>query len=223
MKGQKVTARKKLSEELENLKSLMMKMSTLATASVEKAVKSLARQDISLANKVIKEDDKLDELELKIENKCMHLIALQQPMAKDLRVIGSCLKIITDLERIGDRAADIAQTTIKLAGRPLIKPLVDIPRMAEIAIAMIKDSVKAFREENSLLAWGLGERDDEVDKLAHQVNRELLSFVVEDPKKTSDAFLLMFVASFLERIADHATNIAERVIYMERGERVKIN
>ncbi|MEM3421447.1 MAG: phosphate signaling complex protein PhoU [Candidatus Hadarchaeum sp.] len=223
MKEPTVKVRKRLSEELEELKSMMMEMSSLATASVEKAVGSLAKQDVNLANKVIKEDDKIDALELEIENKCMHLIALQQPMAKDLRVIGSCLKIITDLERVGDRAADIAQITKQLAGRPLIKPLVDIPRMAELAIAMVKDSVRAFKEENSLLAWGLGERDDEVDKLAHQVNRELFSFVVEDPKKISDAFRLMFVASFLERIADHATNIAERVIYMERGERVKIN
>ncbi|MEM4202280.1 MAG: phosphate signaling complex protein PhoU [Candidatus Hadarchaeum sp.] len=223
MKEPTVKVRKRLSEELEDLKSLMVEMSSLATASVEKAVRSLAKQDVNLANKVIKEDDKIDALELEIENKCMHLIALQQPMAKDLRVIGSCLKIITDLERVGDRAADIAQITKQLAGRPLIKPLVDIPRMAELAIAMVKDSVRAFKEENSLLAWGLGERDDEVDKLAHQVNRELFSFVVEDPKKISDAFRLMFVASFLERIADHATNIAERVIYMERGERVKIN
>ncbi|MGC8816916.1 MAG: phosphate signaling complex protein PhoU [Candidatus Hadarchaeum sp.] len=221
MKEPKV--RKKLSEELEELKSLMMEMSSFATAAVEKAVKSLEKQDVSLANRVIREDDKIDELELEIENKCMHMIALQQPMAKDLRVIGSCLKIITDLERVGDRAADIAQITKQLAGRPLLKPLVDIPRMAELAIAMIKDSVRAFKEENSPLAWGLGERDDEVDRLAQQVNRELFSFVVEDPKKISDAFRLMLVASFLERIADHATNIAERVIYMDRGERVKIN
>ncbi|MCX7979174.1 MAG: phosphate signaling complex protein PhoU [Bdellovibrionaceae bacterium] len=223
MKEPTVKVRKRLAEELDDLKSLMIEMSSLATASVEKAVESLAKQDVSLANKVIKEDDKIDALEFEIENKCMHLIALQQPMAKDLRVIGSCLKIITDLERVGDRAADIAQITKQLAGRPLIKPLVDIPRMAELAIAMVKDSVRAFKEENSLLAWGLGERDDEVDKLANQVNRELFSFVVEDPKKISDAFRLMLVASFLERIADHATNIAERVIYMERGERVKIN
>jgi phosphate transport system protein len=219
----KLETRRKLSEELEDLKSKTIKMSSLAAAAVEKAVRSLARRNVGLAKRVIKEDDKIDALELEIENKCMHLIALQQPMAKDLRIIGSCLKIITDLERVGDRAADIANITVELAGRPLVKPLVDIPRMAELAVGMLRDAMRAFKEENSLLAWGLGERDDEVDRLAHQVTRELFSYLVEDPRKTSDAFRLMLVASFLERIADHATNIGERVIYMERGERVKIN
>jgi phosphate transport system protein len=219
----KLETRRKLSEELEDLKSKTIKMSSLAAAAVEKAVRSLARRNVGLAKRVIKEDDKIDALELEIENKCMHLIALQQPMAKDLRIIGSCLKIITDLERVGDRAADIANITVELAGRPLVKPLVDIPRMAELAVGMLRDAMRAFKEENSLLAWGLGERDDEVDRLAHQVTRELFSYLVEDPRKTSDVFRLMLVASFLERIADHATNIGERVIYMERGERVKIN
>jgi len=219
----KLKTRRRLSEELEDLKSKTIKMSSLAAAAVEKAVKSLARRNVGLAKRVIKEDDKIDALELEIENKCMHLIALQQPMAKDLRIIGSCLKIITDLERVGDRAADIANITVELAGRPLVKPLVDIPRMAELAVGMLRDSTRAFKEEDSLLAWGLGERDDEVDRLAHQVTRELFSYLVEDPRKTSDAFRLMLVASFLERIADHATNIGERVIYLERGERVKIN
>lgn len=219
----KLETRRRLSEELEDLKSKTIKMSSLAAAAVERAVGSLARRNVSLAKRVIKEDDKIDALELEIENKCMHLIALQQPMAKDLRIIGSCLKIITDLERVGDRAADIANITIELAGRPLVKPLVDIPRMAELAVGMLRDAMRAFKEENSLLAWGLGERDDKVDRLAHQVTRELFSYLVEDPRKTSDAFRLMLVASFLERIADHATNIGERVIYMERGERVKIN
>ncbi|KUO40898.1 MAG: PhoU family transcriptional regulator [Candidatus Hadarchaeum yellowstonense] len=219
----KLETRRKLSEELEDLKSKTIKMSSLAAAAVERAVRSLARRNVGLAKRVIKEDDKIDALELEIENKCMHLIALQQPMAKDLRIIGSCLKIITDLERVGDRAADIANITVELAGRPLVKPLVDIPRMAELAVGMLRDAMRAFKEENSLLAWGLGERDDEVDRLAHQVTRELFSYLVEDPRKTSDAFRLMLVASFLERIADHATNIGERVIYMERGERVKIN
>jgi phosphate transport system protein len=219
----KLETRRKLSEELEDLKSKTIKMSSLAAAAVEKAVRSLARRNVGLAKRVIKEDDKIDALEIEIENKCMHLIALQQPMAKDLRIIGSCLKIITDLERVGDRAADIANITVELAGRPLVKPLVDIPRMAELAVGMLRDAMRAFKEENSLLAWGLGERDDEVDRLAHQVTRELFSYLVEDPRKTSDAFRLMLVASFLERIADHATNIGERVIYMERGERVKIN
>lgn len=217
------TTRKRLSEELEDLNSRMMEMSSLVTAAVENAVKSLAKQNVRLANKVLRDDDAIDTLELEIENKCMQIIALQQPMAADLRTIGTCLKIITDLERVGDRAVDIAKIAKVLAGKPLIKPLVDIPRMSKLAIGMINDSVKAFKTGDPLLAWGLGERDDEVDRLCGQVIRELLSFIVEDPKKTSDAFNLIFVASFLERIADHATNIGERVIYMVRGERVKIN
>lgn len=217
------TGRKHFSEELEELKARVIEMSDLATLAVEKAVKSLARRKVALAKSVIKNDDKIDALELEIEKTCMGLLALQQPMAIDLRTIGACLKIITDLERVGDRAADIAEITKELVGRPLIKPLVDIPRMSNLAIGMVKDSVRAFKEQDATLAWGLGERDDEVDRLAQQVTRELFSFVLEDPKKISDAFRLMFVASFLERIADHATNIGEKVIYMVKGERVKIN
>lgn len=219
----KLKTRKRLYEELEDLKSKTMKMGSLVAAAVEEAVESLVRRNVRLAKKVIKEDDKIDNLELEIENKCMHIIALQQPVAKDLRLIGSCFKIITDLERVGDRAVDIASLTIEFAGRPLVKPLVDIPRMAELAVGMLRDSMRAFKEEDSLLAQGLGERDDEVDRLAHQVTRELFSYLIEDPKKISDAVRLILVASFLERIADHATNIGERVIYVEKGKRVKIN
>jgi phosphate transport system protein len=217
------TGRKRFSKQLEELKARLIEMSNLATAAVEKAVKSLAEQNEDLANSVIKDDDKIDELELEIEKTCMRLLALQQPMAVDLRTIGACLKIITDLERVGDRATDIAEITKELAGRPLIKPLIDIPRMSTLAIGMVNDSLKAFKNQDAILAWGLGERDDEVDMLAQQIIRELFSFVVEDPRKTSDAFRLMFVASFLERIADHATNIGEKVIYIVKGERVKIN
>ncbi len=215
--------RKRFSEELEELKTRLMEMSELATASVENAVKSLTDQNIKLANRVIKYDEKIDSLELEIEKTCMRLIALQQPMGEDLRTIGACLKIITDLERIGDRAKDIAVISKGLAGRPLVKPLVDIPLMSKLAIEMMKDSVKAFKTQDSSLAWGLGERDDRVDLLCQQVTRELFSYIIENPRKTSDASQLMFVASYLERIADHATNIGERVIYIVKGERVKIN
>jgi phosphate transport system protein len=219
----KLGTRKKLSEQLEDLKSKTMEMGAFASTAVEKAVESLVKRNVRLAKKVIKEDDKIDDLEFEIENNCMHVIALQQPVAKDLRTIGACLKIITDLERVGDRAVDIANITIEMAGRPLVKPLVDIPRMAELAVRMLRDSMRAFKEGNSSLAFELGKRDDEVDQLAHQVTRELFSYLVEDPKKISDAVRLMLVASFLERIADHATNIGERIIYMEKGERVRIN
>jgi phosphate transport system protein len=219
----KLGTRKKLSEQLEDLKSKTMEMGALASTAVEKAVESLVKRNVRLAKKVIKEDDKIDDLEFEIENNCMHVIALQQPVAKDLRTIGACLKIITDLERVGDRAADIANITIEMAGRAPVKPLVDIPGMAELAVGMLRDSMRAFKEENSSLAFELGKRDDEVDLLAHQVTRELFSYLVEDPKKISDAVRLMLVVSFLERIADHATNIGERVIYMEKGEMVRIN
>lgn len=218
-----VFGRKHFSGELEKLKTRVIYMSRLATTAVERAVESLLKQNIKIANKVIEDDDKIDALELKIENKCMRLLALQQPMAEDLRTIGACFKIITDLERIGDRAEDIAELSRELAGRPHVKPLVDIPRMSKLAIGMINDSMKAFKKRDSYLAWGLGERDDEVDNLMQQVTRELFSYAIEDPKKTTDAFRLMFIASFLERVADHATNIGERVIYMVKGERVKIN
>ncbi|KUO41970.1 MAG: PhoU family transcriptional regulator [Hadesarchaea archaeon YNP_N21] len=215
--------RKHFLEELENLKKSILAMGDIAINSVNIAVLSLVQRDEKKAREVINGDDKLDEMEMKIEKDCISLIALQQPIAEDLRIIAAGLKIITDLERIGDRAVDIAEIVLEMADRPHVKPLIDIPRMSELAQEMIKDSLIAFAANDVKLAESLGKRDDLVDALNDQVRRELMEIIIEDPRKLADATRLMFVASYLERIADHSTNIGERVIYMVEGRRVKIN
>jgi phosphate transport system protein len=215
--------RKHFLEELENLKKSILAMGDMAINSVNIAVLSLVQRDEKKAREVINGDDKLDEMEMKIEKDCISLIALQQPIAEDLRIIAAGLKIITDLERIGDRAVDIAEIVLEMADRPHVKPLIDIPRMSELAQEMIRDSLIAFAANDVKLAESLGKRDDLVDALNDQVRRELMEIIIEDPRKLADATRLMFVASYLERIADHSTNIGERVIYMVEGRRVKIN
>jgi phosphate transport system protein len=149
----------------------------------------------------------------------MVLIARQQPLARDLRVIGTGLKITTDLERMGDHAYDIAKITLAMNNQPLIKPLVDIPRMARLSQQMLKDSLEAYTTLDIALAEQVCLNDDEVDNIYHQVFRELLTYMMEDPKTITQATQLIFVARYLERIADHATNIAEWTIYLVTGQR----
>ncbi|MEM2875037.1 MAG: phosphate signaling complex protein PhoU [Candidatus Hadarchaeales archaeon] len=215
--------RKSLADELKILEKEINRMGDLAADAVTNAVKSLVDRDIKLAEKVIKMDDEIDRLELKTEHDCMVTIALQQPMGNDLRMVGACLKIVTDLERIGDRAVDIAKIVKRIAKRPPVKPLIDIPRMAEISVGMIRGSMEAFSKRDAKLAREIGKRDDMVDSLCTQVGRELMYITITRPTLASDAANLMFISSFIERIADHATNIAERVIYMVEGRLVKIN
>ncbi|MDF2876664.1 MAG: phoU, partial [Sporomusa sp.] len=172
-----------------------------------------------LARRVMDFDDIIDQMEVDIEDKCMVLIARQQPMARDLRVIGTGLKITTDLERMGDHAYDIAKITLGLANQELIKPLVDIPRMAQMSQKMLKDALDAYTTLDIPLAEQVCLNDDEVDDLYYQVFRELLTYMMEDPKTITQATQLIFVARYLERIADHATNIAEWTIYLVTGQR----
>ncbi|HHY93027.1 MAG TPA: phosphate signaling complex protein PhoU, partial [Firmicutes bacterium] len=168
-------------------------------------------------------DDLIDTMELDIENRCLRLLALQQPMASDLRVIGTALKIVTDLERMADHASDIAKVTIRLQGQPLIKPLVDIPRMATIARQMTRQSLDAFVQRDVNMALAMIESDHEVDHLYSQIFRELLTYMMEDPRTIQQATYLLFVGMYLERIADHATNLGEWIIYMVTGEKKELN
>lgn len=206
-------------QELEGLRQDLLHMGQLVSDSIAQAVDSLAKQDIELARKVILGDDAIDKWEQDIEDKCMVLIARQQPLARDLRIIGTGLKITTDLERIGDHAYDIANVTLRLAKQPLIKPLVDIPRMAGMAQKMLNDSLEAYVNLDISLAESICQADDEVDNLYQQVFRELLTFMMEDPRTISQATQLLFVARYLERMADHSTNIAEWTIYLVTGSR----
>ena len=211
--------RQSFDQELETLRQDLLRMGRLVSESIRDAVQSLARQDVELARRVIEGDDAVDKMEMDIEDKCMVLIARQQPLARDLRIIGTGLKITTDLERIGDHAYDIANVTLRLANQPLIKPLVDIPRMAGMAQKMLSDSLDAYVNLDIALAESICQADDDVDNLYQQVFRELLTFMMEDPRTISQATQLIFVARYLERIADHTTNIAEWTIYLVTGQR----
>lgn len=216
-------SRKSFHAELDELQRDILRMGTLVEGQIDKAVRSLAQKDSNLAQDVILRDDMVDAMELDIERTCLELLALQQPMAADLRIIGTALKIVTDLERMADHAVDIARVTIRLEGQPLIKPLIDVPRMAEIAQSMIRDSLKAYVDQDMELAIRMVERDHDIDRLYSQVFRELLTYMMEDVAKITQATYLLFVASYLERIADHATNLGEWIIYMVTGERKELN
>lgn len=209
--------------ELENLKSDILKMGSLVETAISDAVKSLAERDAALAQKVVDQDDIADSLQSEIENKCLALLALQQPIARDLRTIGTAMKIVTDLERMGDHSVDIAKVTIRIHDQPLIKPLIDIPRMAEIAKAMVRSALHAYVANDIDEARTLAAKDHELDHLYNQVFRELLVYMMEDPRTITQATHLLFVASHLERIGDHATNLGEWIVYAATGDRVDLN
>ena len=191
-----------------------MRMAGLAERAISNAIEALVKRDTPLAEKTIAEDEQINQMELLIDDWCLKLLALHQPMAADLRFITSAMRINTELERIGDLSVNIAERVISLNQEPQLKPYIDIPRMAEIAQSMVKDVLDAFVNRDSKLARSVCERDDLVDGLNDQVFRELLSYMISDPKTIARAVHLMIVCRCLERIADHATNIAEDVIFM---------
>ncbi len=207
--------------ELQELKESLLKMAGLVERAISDAVQSLTKRDSDLARKTFEGEDQINRMEIDIEDKCLKLLALRHPMAGDLRFITSAMKIITDLERMGDQAVNIAERAISLNQEPQIKPYIDIPRIAEIAQSMVKDVLDAFVNNDSKLARSVCERDDMVDGLNDQVFRELLTFMMSDPKTITRAVHLMIVCRCLERIADHATNIAEDVIFLVDGRVIK--
>ena len=209
--------------ELDALRQDLLRMGTQVEEAIRLAVESLKERDDGKARRVLALEDEVDRMELDIERRCLNLIALQQPMAGDLRQIGMTLKVITDLERMADHAHDIAKVTLRLGQEPLIKPLVDIPRMAEIAEKMVRDGLKAFVEGDVDLARAMVDRDDDLDHLFNQIFRELLMIMREKPGTVEQATQLLMVASHLERVGDHATNLAEWVIYLVTGVRQELN
>lgn len=210
-------------EKMKKLQKSLLKMGELVEASIARAIQALKDQDITLAEKVIKEDDLIDHLELEIEEGCFTLIATHQPMARDLRKVATLFKMIVDLERIGDYAVDIARIVCRIGRQPLIKPLVDIPRMTLIVQKMVKESLDAYVREDVELALKMARKDDEVDKLHSQIFRELLTIMMENPRTITQASHLLFVSRYLERIADHATNIGEKVLFLVKGEKRDLN
>lgn len=210
-------------QQLQELNILLLKMGTMVQEIIECSVNALIHQDLELAERIDIMDDKIDSMELKIEDKCMNLIALQQPMAKDLRVIATILKIITDLERMGDHAVNISRVTIKIGNEPFVKPLIDIPKMAKLTQEMVHSSLNAFTSRDIELAKKIALDDDQIDDLYEQIYTELIKKMIQDKKIVEQATNLIFIGRYLERIADHSTNICERVIYMVTGELVEIN
>ncbi len=208
-------------DELRNLKAKTLKLSSMVETSIRRSVCSLVRRNSDLAREVIKNDHQINALEVEIDEECIRLIALRQPKAGDLRFITTVMKITTDLERIGDLAEDISERAIELNEEPPLKPYIDIPRMAEIAEGMLRDSLESLIKKDTKLAMDVIERDDEVDNLNLQVFNELLLFMIEEPKNVSRATRITYVSKYLERIADHATNIAEMVIYMVEGKIIR--
>lgn len=205
--------------KLESVQESLLKMSASVEESMEKSIRSLLTKRMDLANEVITLDLKTDDLEERIENMCINIIATQQPMGSDLRRLTAIIKLITDLERIGDYSVNIAEIVLEIGDEPLIKPLVDIPRMAEVAKLMIRRSISAYINMDAALAKEAALMDEEVDTLYRQVYTDLLSLLMKDPSTMKQTMQLLFIGRYLERIADHATNICERVIYMVTGMR----
>ena len=218
-----MVTRKSFHEQLGEMQQDVLKMGTMVEQAIFDAVKSLKKRDESLAQQVIDGDDAIDDFQVRIEDNCIRLLALQQPMAGDLRVISAAMKIVNDLERMADHASDISKVTIRLSGQPLIKPLIDIPRMAEITQKMLRISLDAFVNRDASEVEQLIDFDHEVDALYQQVFRELLVFMIEDPRTIKQSTHLLFVARHLERMADYCTNLGEAVYYMVKGERKDLN
>jgi len=208
-------------QELETLKELLLRMGGAAEAVVYKSVEALKRRDPDLARETFEDDKQLDAMEIEIEERCIGLLALQQPMAGDLRFLTSALKISNDLERIGDHAVNIAEGAVSLAGMPQLKPLVDIPRMADLALTMLREALDAFVHRDAATARRICLRDDAVDDLNRQLFRELVSYMIEDPSTVGRALELIRVAHNLERVADMATNVAEEVVFIAEARIIK--
>ena len=209
-------------EEMNKLNTDLLKMATLAEEAIYKSIQALKKRDMEIADMLIKEDQKIDELELKIEERSISLLALRQPIAGDLRFITTGMKINAELERIADLAVNIAQRARELSDKPLLKPLIDIPNLAEVARQMVKNAIDAFVNHDEKLAKQVIISDPEADKLRNLVYEELINdYMIKDGTTAPRAVPLILVARHLERICDHATNIAEDVIYMVQAKVVK--
>ena len=213
--------KRQFDKELNSLKEKLLRMASLAEESVALAVSSLKERKEELAQKVFNGEETINLLDIEIDRLSLRLLALRQPMAVDLRFITSAMRIASELERIGDQSVNIAQRALELLKLPLLKPLIDIPRMASLVQNMVKDSLNAFVNRDEKLARDVCQRDDEVDDLNDQIFRELLTYMMQDPPTINRAVDLILVGRHLERIADHATNISEDVIYYIKGKTIK--
>lgn len=207
--------------ELDDLKDKVLSMASIVETSISSSIKSLVDRDSGLAQKVIDGDGDINALDVQIDEHCIKLLALFQPMATDLRFITTAMKIVSDLERIADNAVNIAERALELNDEPTLKPYVDIPHMGRIAQSMVRDAIGAFVEQDKKLAMDVIIRDDEIDDLNDAVIEELLAIMSRQPETVRRAAKVTYVSKYIERIGDHATNIAEEVIYLLEGEIVR--
>lgn len=210
--------RRTFEDQLDELQNDLLRLGRFVEEALGKALDALVRQDLALAKQVVADDDFADDMNFGIQSRAMQLLALQQPMARDLRIIGSSLRIVIDLERIGDHAVDIARIARGLAGQTFFKPLVDIPRLGQLSRKMVGDSLQAFVSHDMNLAVQVARDDDAVDSLCDQLQAELIDLMRNDASLVEQATKLLLVARVLERSADHATNIVEQIYYVETGD-----
>ncbi len=211
------TVRHAFDEELKQLQHELLEMGSYVEQMLDQAVQSLCQRDEELAKEIVRRDDVVDEMDVNIEMHCLRLLALQQPMARDLRLIGTVLKAITDLERIGDHSVDIAKAAIRLKEHPRVIALVDVPLMKEKVCAMIRNGLDSFTQHDMELAYEVCDMDNEVDKLYRRMRKSILTSMMREPVDLEAAALMLLVLYYLERCADHAVNVAERVVFVETG------
>ncbi len=204
-------------QELQDLSDNVLRLGSMVDAAISLSIQALKERDQELAQQIIADDEKINELRFKIEEDCVSLIARQQPAARDLRLIVAAMNIVLDLERMGDHAAGIATIVLRMGDEPLLKPLIDLPRMAQISQDMLRQSLDALISDNPDEARAITQIDDQVDMLYNQIFRELVSYMIEDPRTVTRAMYLLFCAHNVERVADRVTNICERVIFVSTG------
>jgi phosphate transport system protein len=212
-----MTIRSVFDQELAELRDNVLRMGSMVDAALGRSIQALKESDQALARQIVAEDEDINNLRFKIEEDCLGLIARQQPAARDLRFIVAAMNIVLDLERMGDHASGIATIVLRMEGQPPLKPLIDLPRMAQISQEMLRSSLEAFISENAEAAMQITRRDSEVDDLYNQIFRELVTFMIEDPRTVTRAMYLLFCAHNVERIADRVTNICERVAFLSTG------
>lgn len=214
--------RKTFESEIQQVKDEVLVLGSMVEQAILNTVEALKKRDIKASEEILKADRLINEKRFEIENKLMVLIATQQPMARDLRLLASCMEIISELERMGDYAKGIANINIRMGDAPLLKPLIDIPRMAQKGVDMLHRALTAFVNEDAEMAKAIPIEDDEVDALYNQIYRELMTFIIADPKTIERANWLLWVAHNLERVADRVTNVCERTIFIVTGEMAEI-
>ncbi len=208
-------------DELKDLKAKLLRMGGMVEDQIQGALRALVERDSHLAREIIENDHQVNTLDVEVDEDCLRLLALQQPTARDLRLVTTAMKISTELERMSDLAENVCERAIELNEEPQLKPYIDIPRMANWALQMVREALDAFVMSDPALARKVTADDDFIDDLTQQLFRELLSFMIENPQTITRAIRITFIAKYLERIADHATNVAELVVYMVEGKIIR--